>query len=161
MSIDLSQILEDVKTAALPELEKRADALRTKFLAEVDEFVDSSRIGKLDELLKEIAEAEIRAVTATDKFTADQWATVADDKLRSVRLIVISEQIVASREIAAMLQAAAVAAWEGFKTVAAGMLNAAIKGALTGLLGPAGGVIADAASGFLGEAIEGVTDVDE
>jgi len=154
MSLDVDKILADLKAVAEPELEKQADALRAKFLKEIDDFVDSSRVGKLDDLLKKAAGYEVKAVMASDRAEAEQWAEAAEEVLRQIKLLLIAEHIVASREIAAMIEAAAVAAWEGFKSVAAGVLNMAVKAAISSFV-PGGGVLADAAGGFLGEAIEG------
>lgn len=153
MSLDPDKVLADLKALAEPELEKRADELRAKFLLEIDEFVDSSRIGALDDLLKKAADYEVKAVMAADRAEADQWSEAAVEVLRQIRLVVIAEQIVASREIAAMIEAAAIAVWDGFKTVAGAALNIVVKGIATGLLGPAGGALADMAGGFLGEAL--------
>ena len=60
----------------------------------------------------------------------------------------------------AMIQAALLTVWEGFKSVATGLLGVAVKGAMTGLLGPAGGALADAAGEFLGDAVGGDGDGD-
>lgn len=147
--------MEDLKRVAEPELDKRVNELRSKFIKDIDEFVDSTKIDKLDDLLKTAGAYEVKAILATDRAEADQWAEAASEKLRQIRLLLIAERIVASREMAAMIEAAAVSIWEGFKSVAGSMMNIAIKSAVTGLLGPAGGVIADAATGFLGEIIGG------
>ncbi len=153
MPLDPDKVMADLRALAEPELEQRADDLRVKFLADIDEFVDSSRIGKLDDLLKKASGYEVKAVMSADKAEADQWSEAAVEVLRQIRLVVIAEQIVASREIAAMLEAAAISVWEGFKTVAGAALNIVVKGIATGLLGPAGGALADMAGGFLGEAL--------
>ena len=81
MALDADKILADLKAAAKPELEKRAEELRTMFLTNVDEFVDSSRIHFLDNLLKEAAEYEIQAIMSDDAETARQYATAAEDTL--------------------------------------------------------------------------------
>jgi hypothetical protein len=153
VSLDSDKILKDLKAIAEPELQKRADELRALFLKEIDEFVDSSRVHKLDDLLKRAAGYEVQAVLATDRSVADQYAKAAEEVLRQIKLLVIAERIVASREVAAMIEAAAVSVWTGFKSVAAGALNVVIKGVMSGLLGPAGGMLADVAGGFLGEAL--------
>ena len=150
MPLDADKILEDLKAAAKPELEKRADELRTLFLEEIDEFVDSTQVHKLDDLLKKAASYEVQAVTASSRDEADQYAEAADEVLRQIKLLLIAEQIVASREIAAMIEAAAFSVWNGFKTVATTIIGVAVKGAISGLLGPAGGALADAAGDFLG-----------
>jgi len=153
MSLESDKIFEDLRAIAEPELNKRADEIRALFLKEIDDFVDSSRVHKLDDLLKKAAGYEVQAVLATDRSKADQYATAAEEVLRQIKLLVIAEQIVASREMAAMIEAAAVSVWSGFKTVAAGALNVVIKGVMSGLLGPAGGMLADTVGGFLGEAL--------
>jgi len=149
MPLDAAKILSDLQAAAKPELEARAKELRTLFLKEIDDFVDSSRIGALDDLLKKAAQYEIDAITSSDRDKASQYASAAEDVLRQIKLIVISEQIVASHEAAALVQAAALAAWGGFKSVATSMLGIAVKGIVSGALGPAGGMLADAAGAFL------------
>ena len=153
MALDKDKILADLKTAARPELEKRAEELRATFLKNVDEFVDTSRVGVLDDLLIRAAKHEIDAVLADDPDTARQYAEAAEDVLRQVSVVLVAERVVAEKQIAAMIQAAALSVWEGFKSVASGLLSVAIKGVVTGLLGPAGGAIADAAGSFLGDAV--------
>jgi hypothetical protein len=155
MALDKDKILADLKAAAKPELEKRAQELRATFLKNVDDFVDSSRVKVLDDLMAKAAKYEIEAVMASDPDTARQYATAAEDVLRQVSVILVTEKVVAEKKIAAMIQAAALSVWEGFKSVATGLLGVAIKGALTGLLGPAGGAVADAAGTFLGQAVGG------
>lgn len=156
MPLDADKILEDLKEAARPELEKRADELRSLFLREINEFVDSTRVHKLDDLLKKAAGYEVKAVTVSSRDEADQYAEAAEEVLRQIKLMLIAEQIVASREIAAMIQAAAISVWAGFKSVATTIISVAVKGAVTGLLGPAGGALANVAGEFLG----GLTDAD-
>lgn len=155
MPLDADKILADLKAAAKPELEKRAEELRASFLKNVDDFVDSSRIHFLDDLLKKAAEYEIQAVMESDRNRADQYATAAEDVLRQVSVVLVAEKVVAEKTIAAMIEKAALSVWEGFKSVAVGILGVAVKGALSGLLGPAGGAIADAAGSFLGDAVDG------
>lgn len=155
MALDKDKIIEDLKAAAKPELEKRAEELRGVFLKNVDDFVDSSRVHILDDLLKKAAQYEIEAVMSSDVDTARQYAEAAEDVLRQVSVVLVAEKVVAEKAIAAMIEAAALSVWEGFKSVAAGLLGVAIKGVATGLLGPAGGVIADAAGSFLGDAVGG------
>lgn len=153
MALDKDKILADLKAAAQPELEKRADELRATFLKNIDEFVDSSRVHILDDLLKEAAGYEIKAVMADDPDTARQYATAAEDTLRQVSVVLVAERVVAEKAIAAMIQAAALSVWEGFKSVATGLLGVAIKGAISGLI-PGGGAIVDAVDTFLGDAIK-------
>ena len=155
MSLDKDKLLADLKSAAKPELEALADDLRATFLKDVDEFVDSSKVGKLDDLLKKAAEYEVAAVTESDRATAEQYAEAAEDVLRQIRLMLIAEQIVASREIAAMIEAAAITVWNGFKTVAGSLIAVAVKAVISGVLGPAGGALANAAGTFLEDAISG------
>jgi len=155
MALDAKKVLADLKAAAKPELEKRAEELRSTFLTNVDEFVDSSRVKVLDDLIAEAAEHEISAVMADDPDIARQYAEAAEDTLRQVSVILVAEKVVAEKQIAAMIQAALLTVWDGFKSVATGMLGVAVKGVMTGLLGPAGGAIADAAGSFLGDAVEG------
>lgn len=152
MALDKDKILADIKAAAEPELRKRAEDLRAQFLQNIDDFVDSSRIHVLDDLIKEAAEYEIKAVMADDADTARQYATAAEDTLRQISVILVAEKVVAEKTIAAMIQAAALSVWEGFKSVATGILGVAIKGAISGLI-PGGGAIADAAGSFLGDAL--------
>lgn len=153
MALDKEKIIADLKAAARPELEKRADELRATFLKNVDEFVDSTHIGVLDDLLIKAAKYEIDAIMADDPDTARQFAEAAEDVLRQVSVVLVAEKVVAEKQIAAMIQAAALSVWEGFKSVASGLLSVVIKGVVTGLLGPAGGAIADAAGSFLGDTI--------
>ncbi len=153
MALDKEKIIADLKAAARPELEKRAEELRATFLKNVDEFIDTTRIGVLDDLLAKAAKYEIDAVLADDPDTARQYAEAAEDVLRQVSVVLVAERVVAEKQIAAMIQAAALSVWEGFKSVASGLLGVAIKGIVTGLLGPAGGAIADAAGSFLGDAV--------
>lgn len=155
MGLDMDKMLADLKAAAKPELEKRAEELRAQFLKNVDEFVDASRVKVLDDLMAKAAKYEVEAVTASDPDTARQYATAAEDVLRQVSVILVTERVVAQKQTAAMIQAAALSVWEGFKSVATAMLGVAIKGAMTGLLGPAGGAVADAAGTFLGQAVSG------
>jgi hypothetical protein len=155
MPLDKDKILADLKAAARPELEKRAEELRATFLKNVDDFVDASRIGVLDDLLAKAAKYEVEAVMADDPDTARQYATAAEDVLRQVSVILVTEKVVAEKQIAAMIQAAALSVWEGFKSVATGLLGVVIKGAITGLLGPGGGMLADTAGTFLGKAVGG------
>lgn len=155
MALDKDKILSDLKAAAKPELERIADELREKFLKDVNDFVDASRIGVLDDLLKKAAKYQVDAVTANDPDTARQLATASEDVLRQVSVILVTEKVVAEKKIAAMIEAAARSVWEGFKSVATGLLGVAVKGALTGLLGPVGGTLADVAGNFLGQAVGG------
>ena len=156
MSLNADKIMADLHAAAKPELEARAKELRVNFLKQIEEFTDQTRVHKLDDLLKKAADYEVQAVLQSDPDKARQYAEAAEDVLRQVKLVVISEQIVASREVAAMLQAGALAVWEGFKSVAGGLLGVVVKSAITSLLGPAGGAIAATAGEFLGEAVDGV-----
>lgn len=156
MALDLDKILADVKAAAQPDLEQRAKELREQFLSSILDIVDSTNIDKLDDLLRKAASYEIRAVLSTDRAEAEQYATAAEEVLRQVKLTVIAERIATSREVAAMIEAAALTVWGGFKSVASGVLNVAVKAVINSVV-PGGGAIADAASGFLGEAIDGLT----
>lgn len=158
MSLDAAKLLEDLKATAKPELEALAEQLREKFMKDIDEFVDSSRAGKLDDLLKKAAGYEVNAITEPNRAKAEQYAEAAEDVLRQIRLVLIAEQIVASREIAAMIEAAAISIWDGFKTVASSLLGMAVKAVVSGVLGPAGGAIADAAGSFLEDTIGGGED---
>ena len=155
MAIDLNKLIDEIRLAAKPDLEKRADELRQQFLSNIDEFVDSANIDKLDDLLKRAASYEVKAILAADREEAEQYASAAEDVLRQVRLTVISERIATSREVASMIEAAALSVWEGFKSVGTGVLNVAIKAVVNSIV-PGGGAIVDAASGFLGEAIDGL-----
>lgn len=152
MGLDKDKILADIKAAAQPELEQRAEELKAQFLKNVDDFVDSSRVHILDDLLAKAAKYEIKAVMADDADTARQYAEAAEDVLRQVSIVLVAEKVVAEKTIAAMIEAAALSVWEGFKSVATGLLGVAIKGAISGLI-PGGGAIADAAGTFLGEAL--------
>jgi len=153
MALDADKILADLKAAAKPELEKRAEDLRATFLKNVDDFVDSTKIGVLDDLLKKAADYEIQAVMESDRGRAEQYATAAEDVLRQVSVILVTEKVVAEKQIAAMIEAAALSVWEGFKSVATGLLGVAVKGIVSGLLGPAGGAVVEAAGTFLGDAV--------
>lgn len=155
MALDKDKILADIRAAARPELEKRAQELRDTFLKNVDEFVDQSKVKVLDGLMAKAAQYEIDAIMASDPNIARQYATAAEDVLRRVSVILVTEKVVAEKRVAAMIQAAALTVWEGFKSVATGLLGVAIKGAITGLLGPAGGAIAEVAGTFLEQAIGG------
>ena len=151
MALDKNKIIADIEALAKPELKKRADAIRAMFMQNVDEFIDSSKAHVLDDLMLKAAGYEIEAVMSKDRDEADQYAEAARDVLLQIKTVLIAEQVVAQKQIAAMIEAAALSVWEGFKEVAAGVVGVVIKGALTGLLGPAGGAIADAASSFLGD----------
>jgi len=153
MPLSADKILADLKAAAKPELETLADKLRATFLKNVDEFVDSTHVGVLDDLIVKAAKYEIKAIMESDAERARQYATAAEDVLRQVSVVLVAEKVVAEKQIAAMIQAALLTAWEGFKSVAVSMLGVAVKGALTGLLGPVGGAIADAADSFLGDVV--------
>lgn len=154
MSVDWDEFLEEIKRLAGPELVIRAEELRQLFLQQVDDFVDSSRIGKLDDLLKRASDYKIKAILQTDPHLAQQYSTAADDVIRQIKLVVLAERIVASREIAEMIQQAAFIAWEGFQRVCAGILNFALKTAASAVMGPAGGAVIDGIGGFLGEKLE-------
>jgi hypothetical protein len=100
--------------------------------------------------MEQVADLQIKAVTAKDRTTADQYASAADAKMRSISILLVAEKIVASEQIGNMVEAAAATVWRGFKEVAAGLVGAVVKGALAGLLGPVGGTLASAAGEFLG-----------
>jgi len=161
MPLDADKILADLKAAATPELEKRAEELRATFLKNVDDFVDSSRVHVLDDLLKKAAKYEISAITEDDPDKARQYAEAAEDVLRQVSVVLVAEKVVAEKTVAAMIEQAALTVWEGFKSAATGLLGVAVKGAMTGLLGSSGGAIADAAGSFLGDAVGGGGDGDD
>jgi hypothetical protein len=160
MPLDKDKILADLKAAAQPELEKRAEELRATFLTNVDEFVDSTKVGVLDDLLAKAAKYEIDAIMADDPDDARQYAEAAEDVLRQVSVVLVAEKVVAEKTIAAMIEAAALSVWEGFKSVATGLLSVAIKGVVSAVV-PGGGAIADAVGGFLGDAIDGDGDGDD
>jgi hypothetical protein len=130
------------------------------FLKNIDDFVDSSRVHILDDLMVKAAGYEIKAITEQDRDKAEQYATAAEEVLRQVSIVLVAEKVVAEKQIAAMIEAAALSVWEGFKSVAAGMFGAVIKGAVSGLLGPAGGAVVEAAGTFLEDAL-GSDDPDE
>jgi hypothetical protein len=155
MALSADKILADLKAVAQPELEKVADDLRATFLKNIDEFVDSTRVGVLDDLLVKAAKYEISAVMSDDPDEARQYATAAEDVLRQVSVVLVSEKVVSDKQVAAMIQATALIVWGGFKSVASSILGAVIKGALTGLLGSTGGAIADAAGTFLEDIVDG------
>lgn len=142
------ELLDSLKGAAEPELRKIADETKTKFLADVSEFCDESNMDKLGALLDEASDAYIKSVTVLDEDESQQWADVADAKMRSVAQLTIAEKIVASREIAAMLQSAALAVWGGFKAVALGVFKVTAKTVLAtvipGIGGAIGGAVVDA-----------------
>jgi len=152
MALDKDKIWKDIQDAARPELEKRATELRETFLKNVDDFVDSSRVHFLDDLLKKAAKYEIDAVMSEDADIARQYATAAEDVLRQVSVILVAEKVVAEKQIAAMIEAAALSVWEGFKSVATGLLGVAIKGVISGII-PGGGAIVDAVDDFLGDSV--------
>jgi hypothetical protein len=160
MALDKDKLWEDLKKIAEPELEKRAEELRGQFLKNIDDFVDSSRVGVLDDLLVKAANYEIQAVTEQDRNKAEQYATAAEDVLRQVSIVLVAEKVVAEKAIANMIEAAALTVWEGVKSVAAGLFGAVIKGAVSGLLGPMGGAVVEAAGTFLGDTV-GPDDSDE
>ena len=151
MALDKDKILADIKALAKPELEAQADKIRTMFMKNVDEFIDSTKAHVLDDLVKKAAGYEVEAIMASDREEADQYAEAARDVLLQIQTVLIAEQVVAQKQMAAMIEAAALSIWEGFKEVATSALGIVVKGALTGLLGPAGGAIADVAGSFLGD----------
>ena len=153
MSLSFEKIVADLKEATRPELEKRAEELRSSFLTNIEEFIDSSKIDVIDDLLKKAADYEIKAVTESDRERATQYATASENVLRQISVILVTERVVAEKTFAAMIEKAAIAMWDGFKSAAVGVISIAAKGALTGLLGPAGGALADAAGEFLGDAV--------
>lgn len=153
MSLEADKILADLKAFAKPELEQRAEELRKTFMKQIDDFVDSSRASKLDDLLKKAADYEVQAVLESDRAKAEQLAEAAEDVLRQIKLVLIAERIVASQELASMIETAAISVWDGFKTVAVSLLSVAAKAAISGALGPAGGAIANAAGSFLDDAL--------
>ena len=153
MALDKDKIWADLTKIAEPELEARAEELRTTFLKNIDEFVDSSRVHILDDLLAKAAGYEIKAVTEQDRNKAEQYATAAEDVLRQVSIVLVAEKVVSEKQIAAMIEAAALTVWDGFKSVATGLFGAVVKGAVSGLLGPAGGAVVEAAGTFLGDAL--------
>lgn len=154
MSVDYKVLLKEIQDLAGPELEKRANEVRSLFLRQVEDFVSGSRADKLDDLLKRAGEYKVKAVLADNRNHADQYAEAADEVLRQIELLLIAEHIVASREIAAMIQQAALIAWEGFQTVAGGILNFALKTVVSTFLGPGGAALVDGLGGFLGEKLE-------
>ena len=160
MALSKDKIWEDLKKIAEPELKKLAEELRGNFLKNIDEFVDSSRVHILDDLLLKAANYEIQAVTEQDRDKASQYATAAEEVLRQVSIVLVAEKVVAEKQIASMIEAAALVVWEGFKDVAAGLFTAVVKGAVSGLLGPLGGAVVEAAGTFLGDAV-GSDDTDE
>ena len=155
MSLDTDKIWKDVQAAAQPELKK----LRATFLSNMDEFVDSSRVHVLDELMEKAANYELQAVGSQDPNIARQYAEAAEDVLRQISVVLVAEKAVAEKQVAAMIQAAALSVWEGFKSVATGLLGVAIKGVISGLV-PGGGAIADAVGDFLEDG-DGSDDTDQ
>jgi len=101
-------------------------------------------------MLEKAAGYEIQAIMQEDKAKAAQYAEAATDVLRQVRLVCISEKIVAEQEVAALIERGAQAVWSGFKEVAVALFGVVVQGAMQGLLGGGGGKLADAASEFLG-----------
>jgi len=154
MAIDTTKIMADLKILAQPKLEEVATTLRANFLADVKDFTDQSRIHKLDDLLKQAAQLHIKSITESDENIAGQYAASADSVLRQVSLLVVAERIVASKEAGALLQAAALTVWKGFREVAGAMLGVAIQGAVAGILGPAGGAIGVAAGNAIANALQ-------
>ena len=154
MALSADKIMADLKAAAKPELEKRAIELQATFLKNVEDFVDPAKVHVLEELLAKAAQYEIDAVMSDDADEARQYAEAAEDVLRQVSVRLVAEKVVAEKAVAAMIEAAALTVWEGFKSAATGLLGVVIKGAITGLI-PGGGALADAAGSFLGDAIDG------
>jgi hypothetical protein len=151
MSLDADKILEDLNKLAKPKLEEVAARMQADFKARFSDFMDCTDLSGLDKLLNKAAKYEIEAVTCGDRDKAEQWAEAAADTLRQVALILVTEKIVTEREIANILQEAALAIFEGIKDVALTIVGVAAEGAVKGLLGGGlGGTLADEAGEFLG-----------
>jgi len=149
MSLDTDKILADLKKLAEPKLRETAGKIKADFNLAFKSFLDQTHIDKFDDMMGQVADLQIKSVTAQERSIADQYASAADAKMRSISILLVAEKIVVSEEIGNMLEAAAITVWGGFKDVAVGLISIIVKGALTGLLGPAGGALADAAGDFL------------
>lgn len=154
MSVDKDKVLDEIKGYAKAELEKRAVEIRERFAAQFKEFMEVSKLDVLDDLMKRAAAYEVSAVTEEDSNKARQYAEAASDVLRQISLVLVTERVVASKQVANMIQAAALTVWDGFKSVGSLVLGVAVKaavqGAVDGLTGGQGGAAAGAAADFLG-----------
>ena len=109
-----------------------------------DEFIEGSKAildptktDRARELVKDIAQLQMDKLMADDEDKALYDEMIAD-KLGSMEHVLVSEAIVASRELAAQLAAGA----RGLVTGAAVVGKEFVKASLAGIGGPAGGVAA-------------------
>lgn len=150
MSLDAGKVLAELTKLAKPKLEETAAKLRGDFLQRFGDYMEGTDLKVVDDLLLKAANYEIEAVMQADKGKAAQYAEAAEDVLRQIALVLITERLVAERQVANMIQEAALAVFAGFKEVAITVVGVAVKGAVQGLLGSVGGAVADAAGEFLG-----------
>ena len=153
MSLDTAKLWADLTKAATPKLEEIAAKTKGDLKDAFGEFIQDSNIADFDELLDRAAEYEIKAITEQDRDKARQWAEAAESVMRQVRILAVAEKTAAGHEIGAIIERGLMAAWNGFKEVGVGLLGVVIKGAATGLLGPVGGKLVDAAGSFLEDAV--------
>jgi hypothetical protein len=150
MSLDADKILEEIKKVAEPQLRETAKKIKQEFLDAFQGHLNQSAVDKFDDMMETVADLQIKAVTAEDRNIASQYASAADAKMRQISILLVAEKIVASQEIGNLIEAAAITVWNGFKEVAVTLVGVVVKGAMSGLLGPVGGALADAAGDFLG-----------
>jgi hypothetical protein len=141
MSTVKDKLIAELKALGTQQFEELVDATTVNIKKSVDEFLDPSKADALTDLLKRAGELQVKAYAATNPAHAKQYEEAAEDTLSSIETILLGEQVVASREVAALVQKTAELAWAGLKEAGlfAGKLviDAALKGAFgaTGSIG--------------------------
>lgn len=154
-----ASIQDQVVALAKPQLEKLVEKTKANFMEAFGDFVESSHKDRLEKLIKEAAEAKLKAIAESDSAKSKMWEDVANTKLDSIQTLGLAVKIVGAAKAHSFLKEAAKQVLDTLAGVAAGVLKAVVaglvQGVVTGLTGGAapaiGGGIASVAGSFLGE----------
>lgn len=153
MSLDLDKVWADVQKLTKPKLEELAQQNIKNLKEAYGEYIEDSNLADFDQLLKQAAEYEVQAITERDRDKAQQYAEAAESVLRQAKILAVAEKTAAGHEIGAIIERALLSVWNGFKEIGTGLIGVVVKGVATGVLGPVGGKLVDAAGEFLGDAV--------
>jgi len=154
-----ASIQDQVVALAKPQLEALVEKTKSNFMEAFGDFVESSHKDRLEKLIKEAAEAKLKAITTSDSVKSKEWEDIARTKLDSIQTLGLAVKIVGAAKAHSFLKEAAKQVLDTLAGVAAGVLKAIVaglvQGAITGLTGGAapiiGGGIASVAGTFLGD----------
>ncbi len=138
----MSLLTDSLMNETSASLETMAGDLANGFLGGMEEILkdaDEAARQKVADLVRQGFALKQKAMTATDQDLAREYAEAVETTIRRVRTVLVTEQLVASENIATLIANLFSEALSGLATVAKGILVAVasgiVSGAVQGLIG--------------------------